>query len=231
VIIRVVQLSRKLISFADFALILEDDAQFINDFWRRLEARLRSLPRFGVFYLQHSAQEAILRMNRKNLVIRNGRPVARKFDPLEVFGLGAGAFDGRLGTIWDAGGYLLSRGGIGTIMERTLPQWLRHARGTFKIYSSEMLLSYAADANGAYFSIPPLIYQCTSKASLIQSKGKADIDRLGRHKQKHMFNAILQQGREVAMPDWLLECGFDSHPHPANETGELSSVYILCVPL
>ncbi len=152
----------------DFALILEDDAQFINDFWRRLELRLRNLPKFGVFYLQHACGEAILKLDKRNLVIHDRRPIARKYQPHEVYPLGAGAFDGAVGTIWDAGGYLLSKNGIGVIAKRTLTEWLHRSRSSFQIYSSEMLLSEAADGDGAFFSIPPLIYQCTTKTSLIQ---------------------------------------------------------------
>jgi GR25 family glycosyltransferase involved in LPS biosynthesis len=153
----------------DFALILEDDAQFINDFWRRLELRLKNLPeKFSVFYLQHACGEAILKLDKRNLVKHNRRPIARRFNPPEVYHLGAGAFDGVTATIWDAGGYLLSRSGIDAIAKRSLNEWLHRSRSSFQIYSSEMLLSEAADVEGAYFSIPPLIYQCTTKTSLIQ---------------------------------------------------------------
>lgn len=152
----------------DFALILEDDAQFTNDFWRRLETRLRQLPKFGVFYLQHACGEALLKLNRKNLIMYERRPIARRFAPHEVYALGAGAFDGAVATIWDAGGYLLSREGIQTIGKRTLTEWLHRSRSSFQIYSSEMLLSEAAEEHGAFFSIPALIYQCTTKTSLIQ---------------------------------------------------------------
>ncbi len=204
-------------SHTDFALILEDDAQFINDFWRRLELRLKRLPKFGVFYLQHSSNEHILRIDKRNVLYENRRPIARKFVAQEVYALGAGAFDGLVATIWDAGGYMLSRDGINSIMQGTLPQWLRRSRSSFKIYSSEMLLSHAAEGHGAFFAIPALIYQCTSKTSLIQSGSKAETDRLGRHKQKNMFSAILKQGLEAPIPEWLLECGFDSAP-PPNKT-------------
>lgn len=178
----------------DYAVILEDDAQFIPDFWRRLELRLRVLPPFGVFYLQHSSSENILRLDKRNLLFHGRRPVARRYNAHEVFALGAGAFDGVLGTIWDAGGYMLSRKGIDEVMKQDIPGWLRSARGSFGIYSSEMVLSVVADAHGAFFSIPPLAYQCTSKASLIQNEGKAYIDKVGRMKQKELFSAILRQG-------------------------------------
>lgn len=192
----------------DYALILEDDAQFIPDFWRRLQVRLRHLPDFGVFYLQYSSNENIIQANVENLIKWENRPILRKYDPTEVFNIGAGAFDTVVGTIWDAAGYMLSRKGIQRIAKYPVGHWLLKTRSAFGIYSSEMMLSYVAEDHGAYFSIPALIYQCTSKISSVQRLEKASNDNVGRWKQKAVMTAILKSWGEDGLPDWLLECGF-----------------------
>ena len=97
---------------------------------------------------------------------------------------------------------------INYITEEPLMTWLLRTRGGFAIYSSEMMLSYAADKFGAFFSIPPLIYQCTSKISSVQHIQKASLDNVGRWNQKWKMSEILKQGGEEELPEWLLECGF-----------------------
>ena len=191
----------------DYALILEDDAQWIPDFWRRLEVRLRQTPEFGILYLQHSSSTIMLG-KRSNILFHDRRPILRKYDAIEGEDVGVGAYVSGVGVIWDAGGYILSKVAIDLINADTLNTWLLRTRTDTRMYSSEMMLSYVSDKFPVFFSIPPLIFQCTTKSSAIQTEEKALHDKTGRKHQINVMNDVLTHGRQEEIPSWMLECGF-----------------------
>ena len=183
----------------EYALVVEDDAQIVPNFWEQLELRFRVLNgTFGILWLEHLIHRNYV--SGSGFVTIDGVPVAREFDPLSYEYLGHG--DSHQGA-YCAAGYLLSRKGANVVLSFPFEKLSGLERAT-----SEQLTTLSAEKVGGFFSLPPLVWQCNRKGSRIQDSQHEVDDKRRRMTMKKDWNTILEGRKSPPFPSWLVEdCG------------------------
>jgi hypothetical protein len=191
-------------SGADVALVFEDDAQLVPQFWSHLESRLSLIALnegAGVVWLDHLvlpvANFSDAWSEGVHTRCSEGKTIARKFSRGDGSGLWADC-------VWGAGGYLISRKAMLFAEETAAGRKDEH-------FVSEDLLCAAAEKFGGYLSSPPLVYQCSNGrngADSVQTLGKHLMDRRARSELMREFRDMVARGvidDRVQLPDYLLE--------------------------
>lgn len=191
---------------SDFVMILEDDAQLVPSFWAEFEKRLALVgDAFGTMWLAHFAQREML--NPKTGPVLGGG-VLKKFQCHNLWSIRGGSFLGGRSNetncfVYNAGGYVLSRKAIKTIVKEgpaVLDQRL-----------SEHMVQHPAFLHGGYFTIPPLVYHCNMRASHTTPNKK------GHNQKMNLQDRSLEYYRKLGLkiPTWMShECPLQDRPPP-----------------
>jgi hypothetical protein len=191
-----------LASGAEIALVFEDDAQLVPQFWVHLEPRLRLMVEkdVGVVWLDHlvlpvaNFSSAWLEGTHAT---ENGKSIARRYSSTVRSGLWSDC-------VWGAGGYLISRRAMLFAEEMAKYKMDEHV-------VSEEFLCAAAEKFGGFLSSPPLVYQCSNgrnAADSVQTVAKQLMDRRARLELKREFKEMVDLGlvdSRVQIPDYVLE--------------------------
>lgn len=200
----------------DHAIIVEDDALPVPDFWNRLDELTRALSltptNYGVLMLQHQGKKKMLESEPALLVKRvvnehHHHIIAKQFSREDLSEVGFVA----------SGAYVISKKAMKDIVEYgNVAKWMGKSRGANVVSdASGTMVSWALENLGGYYSVPPLIFRCkneggNNKAGSINQE--VEKKRSEAEKQKNFFASFLEKtGRTPYLPKWFLECGYEDN--------------------